>query len=174
MRLLCALTLWGLAAGCTETAPAPGPGRSVPAPLAFRSELILADSEAALDAGLGATRFNFTHLRDLWFRAKVSGMPRVSVATITFVSAQGELFYQDAFPFSPDPTMKQMTMSAVSHPLTVRSAKTIPGGFALDHTVPISGTVFERYPSAGQWEVQVAIEGVPGTLSSAMEVEYTR
>jgi hypothetical protein len=164
-------------AGCSDGSGLPQPAANrftIGPPQPFRSELLLADSEQALELDLVATRFNFVYLRDLWFRAKISGMPRVSTLSVKFTTPEGDTFYQDSFPFSPDPTMTTMSSPNAGHPLTVMRAKKIAGGYALDHLIPIAGTVFERFPKAGVWQVQASVEGVPGVLTSPLEVELSR
>ncbi len=166
--------LLGGAHGCSsERAPA-GPGVTVTPPEGFRPQLLLSDSQEGLENGKYATHFNFSPLRDLWFRAQVPGMPGVALLTIQFVSPQGQSFYTDAFPFSVDPEMKEMPMATADHPVAVVRARSIPGGFVLDHQVQIAGTVFHRYPIPGMWKVLVTVEGYAGVLSSPLDVEFSR
>jgi hypothetical protein len=160
--------------GCSSrSAPAPA-GATTSSPDGWRSELLFSDSEEGLQSGQFSTKLNFAPIRDLWFRAKVPAMPHVAMMTIQFISPQGQSFYADSFPFSPDPAMSQMMMPSSDHPVTVLQAKAIPGGFQLDHHVQIAGSVFHRYPLAGKWKVLATVEGYTGVLASTIDVEYTR
>ena len=168
----------GAATGCTNAAGPPTPepplGVSAQSPEGFRPALLLADSEEALRAGATTTHFNFAYVRDLWFRAKVPSLQHVAMLNVKFVSPQQTVFYEDNFPFSPDERMTEMSMPQASHPLTVLHAHPVSGGLALDHMVPIAGSVFQRYPMPGTWLVQVRVDGYPNLLTSEMNVEMTR
>jgi hypothetical protein len=161
--------------GCSRasTPGLPEPGSTVESPGSFRAELLLGETEEALEHGLSATHFNFAYLRDLWFRAKVPSMPTTSIAEVRFLTPQGNLFYSDSFAFSPDPLVTTMPTGG-SHDRTVYHAKEQPGGFALDHMVPVAGSIFHRYPNPGMWQVEVHVEGYPEALTSQLEIELTR
>src|SRR5207302_9557162 len=122
--------------------PAPDRGQigghqMLPTPLA--RSLVLAETESGLHAGLTATTFNFGAITDLWFRVQLPGMPSSTLLTVRFFDPSNHAFYTEHFAFSLDPQMTSMPMGNETMP--VLQAEPLPGGFALDHYVPIAGSV---------------------------------
>ena len=167
-----------LAAGCLSSSPST-PAGNTPQPEVPGvaqppgGQLVFAESEEGLD-GTTVTHVNFGSLRDLWFRLKVTAMPALSKLTVKLFTPQQQLFYQDTFAFSSDPKVKKMAMPAGNPPKGVITAKPIAGGFALDYQVPVAGTIFQKYPQTGSWQVSVVLDGMAGTISAPLDVEMTR
>jgi hypothetical protein len=135
--------------------------------------LLLSGSRPGFAAGLTSKQFRFRDLRDLWVRVQLPSIPQVAVEHLSFVNPAGEKFYEELVPFSLDPTVKtiplvQMGMNS-PHDTQVFAAQPIPGGVALDHPVPIGGTIFERYPGVGSWQLEARIDSA-GTLTTAFDV----
>jgi hypothetical protein len=158
------------AAGCTDGSPAPG---NPPPPQPVAPALLLSSSRPGFEAGLTSRQFRFVELRDLWVRAQLPSIPQVAVEHLSFVNPAGEMFYEELVPFSLDPTVKTVALAQMGmnspHDTQVFAAQTIPGGVALDHPVAIGGTIFERYPARGSWQLEARIDGA-GTLTTSFDV----
>src|SRR5256885_354379 len=120
----------------TYTAP-PATPSTPPGP--FREGIELSDSQLSLDHGLVSKAFNFGHLRDLWVRLRVAGMPNVGQFYLKLSDPNGMIGYEATVMFSPDPGMNQMDLPGAMHAVTVYHAVGVPGGFILDYAVPVSG-----------------------------------
>jgi hypothetical protein len=140
---------------------------------AFRPALTLSDSEAGLAvAGADAPRrFNFAFVRDLWVRVTVPRVLRVSVLELSFRAPDGQIFYQDRFPFTIDDRVRMAMVPGAASPTPAHPAHPIPGGYALDRPVAIAGSVFEKYPQRGLWRIEATVEGYPGTITTEMWVD---
>ena len=134
----------------------------------FRDGIVLADSQFALEQGPGATRFNFAHLRDLWVRVNLAGMPPSVQLDLTLTDPRGTLVYEASAPFSSDPRVKTKDVPGAGHPVTVFQAKRMQGRLALDYAIPVSGTVVTRYLSAGTWTLVAEVGG--RTFSAPLDV----
>ena len=164
-----------LSAGCQQNMMLPP--STTPTPSPFSARLLLAESGDALESGNSSTHFNFGYLRDLWVRVQVKDAPRMTQLTLAFVNPEGQIFYHDSVPFSTDPDVHELAESAntnAGHPITVYTARLIDGAVLLERAIPILGTVFQRVPPDGVWGIQAAVEGVPGTLTTSMEVVAVR
>lgn len=166
-----------LTTGCTGTPPTDAgplgvaPGTNV-APLT--AGLSFAASQAQLDRGLTSTQFNFGTLRDLWTRVQLPGMSQVTTVKLKFYTPRGWLFRSTYAVFSPNADTKTMDAPGVEHPIDVTTAKTLPGGFALDFAVPIAGSPFTKFPEEGTWQVRAEVAGLGEELSTPITVEMTR
>jgi len=129
---------------------------------------VLADSQFALEQAPGETRFNFAHLRDLWVRVNLAGMPPSVQLNLSLTDPKGTLVYETSVPFSSDPRMKTLNVPGAGHPVTVFQAKRTRGGLALDYAIPVSGSVVTRYLSAGTWRLVAEVGG--RTFSTPLDV----
>ena len=151
------------------SAASPGPPRS-----GLRDEGIdLSDSAGGLDQGATSRIFNLMQLRDLWVRVKVNRMPRTARLTLTFVDPRGEVFYETNVLYTRDSRANEMRVPGASHTATSFPARHVPGGLALDQSIPIGAGVFMRYPQPGTWLVRAALEGRPGALEIRMDLGVT-
>ncbi len=164
----CALLLVACNSG---QAPPAGPDLAT-APLS--AGISLASSQEELEAGVTTPIFNLYYLRDLWVRVRVPAIGGLAQLKLKFILPSGEVVYEDASAFSPDPTMTTAIMGPMPYPSTVFAAKPVPSGVALDRPIPVAGTVFTRNAKAGTWTVKATVDGVPGELSTPMEVTTTR
>ena len=151
---------------------------TVPKPQAAPTgNLLFAETGAGLNNNVTSTQFNFVTLRDLWVRTVISGMPPSTpvVLHLVFSNPLGEAFYHDNVPFGATPGMTPMQMPGAMYPSDVRTATVLQtGGYALDRAVPIAGSVFQRFPSDGDWTVQATVDGVSGTFEAKFHVENHR
>jgi hypothetical protein len=170
VRALAFATL--LLAACPKGDAPPGPPDLTAAPL--HGAILLGDSATALESGMGTTKFNFVRLRDLFVRVTVPALTGLAVMKLTFFTPGGEILYETSAPFSTDPAQTSAMMGPMPHPSTVFLAKPVPGGYALDREIAIAGSVFTRDPRPGVWRVTASVEGVPGTLSTMIEVIFSR
>jgi hypothetical protein len=151
------------------TAAAPAPPRGGP-----RDEgIVLSASAEGLDGGVTSERFNLMQLRDLWVRVKVNRMPRTARLTLTFVDPRGEVFYETNVLYSHDSRANEMRVPGASHTVTSFPSRHVPGGLALDQSIPIGAGVFMRYPQPGTWLVRATLEGRPGALEVRMDLGVT-
>jgi hypothetical protein len=158
-----------LAAGCT----AEGPSSPAPTPQKpFEAGIELGTSQEMLDHGYPSKSFNFVYLRNLYVRLKVAKMPKMAMANVWFIAPGGERVYETTLPFSPDPSVTEMTMPGVDHPMTVFQAKPESGGYDLDLVVPVLGTVLTRTFRPGAWRVESNLDGQ--FFSAEMQVSYSQ
>jgi hypothetical protein len=170
-RGACLALLW--LSGCTATAP--GESHTVtqthsPVPL-FQPGLSFAFSEPLLENGVTSNHYNFATVRELWVRVGVQKVRDISMAKVIFTNPKGEKIYETTSPYSADPSVETMAMANMDHPITVRRAKQLVGGFGLDRLVPVAGTVFTRYPMAGPWVVTAQVDGQQ--FSAEIQVSVT-
>jgi hypothetical protein len=150
-------------------AAAPAPPRG-----ASRDEGIeLSDSAGGLDQGATSRSFNLMELRDLWVRVKVNRMPRTAMLTLTFINPRGEVFYETNVLYSHDTRAREVRVPGASHTITAFPARPVPGGFALDQSIPIGSGVFMRYPQPGTWLVRATLEGHHEALAVRMDLGVT-
>jgi hypothetical protein len=145
-------------------ATAPNPTPTNP----FSEGIDLSFAEWALDQGVTSTSFDFLQIRDLWVRVKVAGMEKIVTLQLNFISPTGSTFYSMSQLYTPDPSVTTGIMNNV--PSSALLAKAMTGGYALDYPVPISGTVFQRYPTPGAWTVKASVDGT--TLTTPLQVTY--
>lgn len=151
------------------SAAAPAPPRGAP-----RDEGIeLSDSAGGLDQGTTSGSFNLMQLRDLWVRVKVSRMPRTAMLTLTFINPHGEVFYETNVLYSHDARAKEVRVQGARHTVTAFPARPVPGGFALDQSIPIGTGVFMRYPQPGTWLIRATLEGHHEALTVRMDLGVT-
>jgi len=166
-RILGGWLLLAALAGCTV---GEAPPSLLPSPVPFEPALVLASEPELLDLS-PSRHFNFATLRDLWVRITVPDMGHVVTVWLAFTSPTGSLFYETTLRFSPDPSMQEMDMPGMPTPITVRTGKPIPGGWALEYPIAVSGTVFTRNPTPGGWMVQARSEG--RTITSDFDVDFS-
>jgi hypothetical protein len=159
-------------AGSQSSWPAPGTSTAARRPenpgRPFAEGIELAATDAGLEQGQVATKFNFVGLRDLWVRVKVHGVRRFTRVTLSFVDPSGNVFFEDYLTFSPDADQAPgPPPGTVVHP-----AKKLAGGFALDHPIAIDGTNFTRFPQPGMWQVRARIGDARRTFTSPLEVVF--
>ena len=142
-----------------------------PGAATFSEGLVLAESAFGLESDLGAASFNFSHVRDLWVRVKLSHLSGPSQLDLTLIDPAGTILYEATAEFSPDPNMATMPMPGAARPVTVFPAKQLRGGFALDYAVPISGSVVTRYMTPGTWQIRVQAAG--RNFSRSIQVSTT-
>jgi hypothetical protein len=160
-RLFATAVVCALLAACDANAPM----------MPFNEGIQLADSPSALDRETSETpRFDFGTLRELWIRVRVADMGQLSMLNVKLVSPRGVIHYETNAAFSPDPAMKTTEMTGAHHPVTVFHAPGRLGGFDLDVSVPVQGTVLTRHLKTGAWQVMAGIEGSPKTYLSPMDV----
>jgi hypothetical protein len=178
-----------LLAACTAQGPAtvggdnpnPGsnpPGSTVPTKTVstanYETGLTFGDNRGLLMSGQSQSSFNFVTLRTLFVRVIVSAVPDSTIMHLTFTNPRGEIFYQDNAPFSTGSAGSTM-MPGMDHPSQVTPVVKLPNGkFALDRGIPIAGSIFQRYPSDGDWPVQAAIDNAAGPFTATLHVENHR
>jgi hypothetical protein len=142
----------------------------------FAEGIELSSTDAGLEEGRPANRFDFSATRDLWVRVKLAGMRRTARLTLSFVDPSGRVFFEDYLTFSSEgeggTSVGVDRRGRPSVPTTVFAARKLPGGFALDHAVPIDGTNFTRFPQAGAWKVRARIEEPRRTFTVPLEVTF--
>jgi hypothetical protein len=153
-----------------ETQQAKQPGLNT---LDFKEGIELSYSQSALDHGLTSTSFNFAHLRDLWVRVNLVGMPNVGTLDLKLIDPRGTIAYEGHVPFSPDTNMERMEIPKALHPVTVFHPKPQAGGHSLDYVVPVSGGVLTRYMIPGTWRVEAQFEGVGRVFGQQIQVSTT-
>jgi hypothetical protein len=136
----------------------------------FRPGVYLSDSQHNLDNGAFSSRFNFAHLRELWIRVKVSGMPHMGTLSFVLTDPHGNAVFEGSSAFSPDPNMRQTDVPGALNPVSVFYAKPVTGGFLLDYAIPVSGSVIQRYMRSGTWSIATRVDGAMDALSSTFEV----
>jgi hypothetical protein len=151
--LLIALVL----AGCSRqrnavTLPGAGVGPIAPAIAIF-------GSSADQLAGTPAHAFNFAYQRELWITVSVPMLSGPAKLSLSFVNPRSEPFVEDHALYSSDASMRTVADPAGGHALDVITARTVPGGFALDREIPIAGTVFQRAGSDGDWQLSATVDG---------------
>jgi hypothetical protein len=157
------LALGLLLGGCSAHHPSPPP------PEPFRPGISLSVSEAGLENGAVADRFDLRQVRDLYVRVKVADMPYLAKRALTFINPVGEVFFEEVAAFSVDPTMNVMDETGSGVDTAVTTAKRIPKGWALDRPVPIGGTIFERVPIPdGDWQIQAVVTGTSEMLTTTL------
>jgi len=151
----------------------PGTGSSTPAsPSGFDKGMRFATSREGLDQGFSGA-FDFAHLRDLWIRVQVAKLPRTAALHVALLTPEGRAFYETSRNFSRLPEVTLAKPPNADHEVTVFPAKRIQGGFALDLSVPVAGSIFVRYPSPGVWTVQARLVETGESLSEKLEVRFT-
>ena len=135
----------------------------------FQQGIQLSDSQRTLHSRASA-RFDLGDLHELWVRVRVAQMPAVSMLNIKLFSPRGFLHYETNSAFSTDPAMRSIEVAGAPHAISVHPARAVPGGFELDLSIAVAGTVLTRYPKTGTWQVTATLEGVPGTFSLPMEI----
>jgi hypothetical protein len=144
-----------VASGCSRDSLAP------PGPSGLVEGIQVADSQSALDTGTLPTQFNFAHLRSLFVRVNLAGIPRTSQLALTLSDPKGTAVYETAAVYSSDSQLTQMFQ-----------AKPVRGGYALDYTIPVSGHVITRHLVAGTWVLEARIDGTR-TFSKSLDVSTT-
>ena len=137
-----------------------------------REGIVLAASQPALESGSDETSFNFAHLRDLWVRVNLVGMPRSLQLNLRLIDPQGTLIYEASVPYTSDPTMTTIDSPGAGHPVAVFPAKTRRSGVALDYALPVSGGVVTRYLSEGAWTLDVEAGGRKFSTSIDVSTGY--
>jgi hypothetical protein len=162
LRLLILLLL--LPAFAEGRAAAPS-GPAVP----FAPTILFASSQAELDTGSLVTEANFARQRDLWIRVMVSRMPPTTLLGLSFITPDGQPFYETNRFFSRLPQVASTRVTGGQRPAVVYQARKLPGGYALDLPIAIAGSVFLRYPAPGTWTVQAKV-GDSERISRTLEV----
>ena len=162
LRLLILLLLLPVFAEGRAAAP---PGPAVP----FAPTILFASSQAELDTGSLVTEANFARQRDLWIRVMVSRMPPTTLLGLSFITPDGQPFYETNRFFSRLPQVASTRVPGGQRPAVVYQARKLPGGYALDLPIAIAGSVFLRYPAPGTWTVQAKV-GDSERISRTLEV----
>jgi hypothetical protein len=136
----------------------------------FQEGIEFAASAAALEEAAGRNRFDFLALGDLWVRVKVQNPPRLATLTLTFSTPSGTPFYEATLLYTSDPAVRIGRINGA--PATTLQSKHVPGGYVFDYPVPVSGSVFQRYPKPGSWVVQARVESTETTLVAPLEVSF--
>ena len=157
---LLALTACAPAAGPgTAAADSPDAGEKSPAMALERGpDIRLSDSTAGLDEENG-TEVDLRHARDLYVRLIVPTMVSPSVVRLTLRSPTGEVFLTDSAPYSADPARTSFDAPGLDHVVTALPAKHDIAGFTIDRSIPIAGTLVQRFLSPGTWWIDASIEG---------------
>jgi hypothetical protein len=160
MRRIPLLLSLALLVACQDSSLAP----PAPAPAPFVEGIVLAPSQAELDAK-PAHLFSFATLPSLWVRVKLKELPEMAPLKLSFLAPNGALFYEATRVYSQSAEVQEqptaMGMMPVHHPLKVE------GGFLIDWEVAVGGTIFQRRPMGdGTWHLEVTLAGRPGTLST--------
>ena len=135
----------------------------------FAPTILFASSQSELDTGPLLTEANFARQRDIWIRVMVSRMPPTTLLGLTFITPEGQPFYETNRFFSRLPQVASTVVPGGQRPDVVYQARKVPGGYALDLPIAIAGSVFLRYPSPGNWTVQAKV-GNSERFSRALEV----
>jgi hypothetical protein len=139
----------------------------------FHPGITFADSPRGLATGQLSQRFRISGLRSLWVRVQVADLPSLAMLEVVFTNPIGERFFEDRSLFSLDPTLHKIDDLMLGPATHVFQTQTIPGGYALDREFPIAGTIFTRVPSVdGDWKVQATVTGVPGTLTTSLQLNW--
>lgn len=154
------------------------PGITAPSstlnPASYDTGVTFADSRGMLMGGQSQSSFNFATLRTLFVRVIVSAVPDTTIMHLTFTNPRGEIFYQDNAPFSTAGA-GSTSMPGMQSPSMVTPIVKLPNQkLALDRGIPIAGSIFQRYPSDGDWSVQAAIDGASGPFTATLHVENHR
>jgi hypothetical protein len=162
LRLLALLWLLPALAEGGAAAPSAHAVPSVPA-------IQFASSQPELDTGPFLAEANFARQRDLWVRVMVAKMPPTTLLGLTFLTPDGQPFYETNRYFSRLPEVASTVVPGGQRPAVVYRARKLPGGYALDLPIAIAGSVFLRYPAPGTWTVQATV-GDSGGISRTLEV----
>jgi len=133
----------------------------------------LASSEQGLESGQTVKEFDLFGTRDLWIRVKVPKIDSPTLLNLTFTTPRGDIYYETNSYFSRLPRVTTGRPSGADHPVTVFQARHLPGGYGLDQSIPITGSVFQRYPIPGIWTVRARLSGSQETLSTTVSVRVT-
>jgi hypothetical protein len=143
---------------------------SIPEPIP--EAIHFAVSQGDLRAGRYTSAANFFQLRELWVRVEEPGMARLTSLRLVFLNPRGEPLYENRTFFSTDPNMGAAPMGQMA-PQAVLPALPLGSGVALEHAVPIGGSVFERFPAPGTWTVSAQLDGRP-PFTATLDVSYSR
>jgi uncharacterized protein YfaP (DUF2135 family) len=165
MRRLRLLILLLLLPVFAEGRAAPPSAHAAP----FVQAIQFASSQSELDTGPLLTEANFARQRDLWIRVMVSRMPPTTQLDLSFITPDGQPFYETHRFFSRLPQVASTVVPGGQRPDVVYRARKLPEGYALDLPIAIAGSVFLRYPAPGTWTVQAKI-GDTGRISRTLEV----
>jgi hypothetical protein len=179
LRRLAAACLTIALTGCNGSVPSmggsppgggPPGGGSTPTPLTPALQFSM--TEGGLDHGFVSTRFTLSALRDLWVRALVPSINATAQLDIMFFNPRTELINETHVAYSSDPTVTQMPMPGMDHPLTLFPAKPVPGGWALDYPVPVAGTAFTRLAvvNEGTWTVEAKVNSLGSPITTTFEM----
>ncbi len=169
--ILCTFLMAGCRNGGTVGGEPPG---QPPGPAPAGSSILLSDSQRSLEAGLTSTSFNFYDLPALWVRVLTPQMPRSAMLRLAFMNPKGVVVYSDESMFTTDPAGGIVMHPVMGSPMSLNVIKPTIRGSALDRSVPVTGTSFTRFPEEGDWQVQATIDGVPGMITSPMQVTISR
>jgi hypothetical protein len=150
-----------------STAPLPLDASTV---ATVREAIRFALSETDLRAARYTSAPSFYQLRQLWVRVEEPAIGRLASLRLVFTNPNGEPLYEDRTFYSTEPTMTATTMGQMATQ-AVLAARPFGGGVALEHSVPIGGSVFERFPSPGMWTVTALLDGRQA-ISAPLAVSY--
>ena len=156
-----------LCAGCETTPPGTSgtatpatPSRTEPNSLAAQtlpgSAVVLGETQAALD-GASLTTVNVISHREVWIRARVPNVDGLASVKVLFVNPKLEHFYDRTFMFSADPKQRVL-MGPNDNEIDLLHPTQLPLGYALDVSVPIGGSEFERHGTAGFWTLNLEVD----------------
>jgi hypothetical protein len=139
----------------------------------FHAGITFSDSPRSLAPRQTSQRFRISGLRSLFVRVQVADVPSLAMLEVVFTNPIGERFFEDRSLFSLDPTLLTIDDVMLGPGTRVFHTQTIPGGYALDREFPIAGTIFTRVPSVdGDWKVQATVTGVPGMLTTSLQLNW--
>jgi hypothetical protein len=153
-----------------------GQGRAAGVPKSagpIEAGIELANSEQGLESGQIVTEFDVFGTRDLWVRVRVPKIDSPTLLNLTFTTPRGDVYYETNSYFSRLPRVTTRRPTGADHPVTVFQARRLPGGYGLDLSIPITGSVFQRYPIPGIWTVRARLSGSNETLSTTVSVRVT-
>jgi hypothetical protein len=159
-----------LAGGCTSIGSggsSSGGGGNQPVPpqegqvAPLTPELkVVADDPGLLD-GVSATRLSLMTVRDLVMRLQLPQLPAdPTVVELKLLNPMGVQVQSRKFAFSANAATTQMPMAEMPHPMAVAPVRNIPGGVALDFSIPVGGTNLQRRPMPGLWHLVADAPGV--------------
>jgi hypothetical protein len=141
----------------------------------FQRGIFMSTSQEGLDHNVVGTHFNLWSLRALYIRTQVEDLPHTTILELRFINPIGEVILEEHSAFSPDPTVTTVDDPLLGMQANVFTAKKIRGGYSLDRWIAVAGSVLWRVPyREGDWEVQALLAGVPGMLSSPLQLMAQR
>lgn len=156
----------------SERAPTPH-ATGNPAPEPSVEGVHFAASEADLRSGQFVTAVNLLAQRELWIVVDVVAIQEPSSLRVVFSNPRGEPLYENRTFHSLNPQGKTVPMPGGLAAALVLPAHRRAALVQLEQSVPIGGSVFERYPAQGAWTVQAFVDQRP-PLTATLDASYHR